>query len=385
MYIKIFIAAIILAAIVGGGMALLPLNSKDSRVVVQDIHPPSPSPSQSLDVQITENLVVGSPHTESKNTDWKIYGNSKYGFKFEYPQGYLLTVEEKSIGTDFIGTISASLTLNGQDVIRLAAVDDIIFPLFQNTLDRKNIDKGVVVGENTFNFTYKDPIAGNVFIAKKYGMIYAVVYGELLTKEIRDKIISTLILIKPTGKKYIKNEFDEHFMETAGPFFGSLTFENTPQWTEYILQIKDDTRFRELEEIMSAITLYTIDVKDPVLCEEKTVYITANLNTNISTSPGWNVKRSDNNNIDGTGWIPLDFNKISGGYTFSHGKIPLDPENSEKYFFAYACDRVAGTFELNARPETEKGNTKAKTDGGFNPLIYEIGSNLNIIPDSIWQ
>ena len=92
-------------------------------------------------------------------------------------------------------------------------------------------------------------------------------------------------------------------------------------------------------------------------------------------------KSTDGNNaVNGTGWIPINFNKTPGGSPLS--KLPLDPLNDAGHYYGYACNPKTDKFELNVKLESDKysplmDNSK---DGGNNNKYYEIGTDLEILP-----
>lgn len=98
--------------------------------------------------------------------------------------------------------------------------------------------------------------------------------------------------------------------------------------------------------------------------------------------------------IDGTGWIPINLDSMTGGSPIS--MFPSDPSNTrasaasstaDDLVYRYACATTPLTFELNAHLEsiafgaTTEAN-KHGTDGGNNSSLYEVGTNLNILPSS---
>ncbi len=99
--------------------------------------------------------------------------------------------------------------------------------------------------------------------------------------------------------------------------------------------------------------------------------------------PGWKyhcvISEGHLRDINGQGWIPLDFFKyvptpLSG--------LPVDPVNSAKQnlYYEYICHQGNG-FELNlSRFESEKFVTQCRMDGGDDPYVYERGMNLNLFP-----
>ncbi len=90
--------------------------------------------------------------------------------------------------------------------------------------------------------------------------------------------------------------------------------------------------------------------------------------------------------VDGTGWLPLDFTKISGGSPIE--SLDKDPLNSGQYYYSFACDPGSQKYELDAKFEEVVAKTESSksfdellgTDGGNNPGLYEVGSDLNLIP-----
>jgi hypothetical protein len=75
-------------------------------------------------------------------------------------------------------------------------------------------------------------------------------------------------------------------------------------------------------------------------------------------------------NIDGTGWIPINFSASS---LVNLQKLPIDPINKPPYYYTYV---VGGSYKLSAKPE--KNYDAAIKDGGNDPLLYEAGSNKNL-------
>ncbi|MGC8776172.1 MAG: LamG domain-containing protein, partial [Minisyncoccia bacterium] len=79
-----------------------------------------------------------------------------------------------------------------------------------------------------------------------------------------------------------------------------------------------------------------------------------------------------------TGWIPIDFTKQSFGKTLS--KLPIDPINqtSTGNYYTYA---TRGSWELTTRFESQKYIlSQPNNDGGIDPALYEVGTNLSISP-----
>jgi len=131
-------------------------------------------------------------------------------------------------------------------------------------------------------------------------------------------------------------------------------------------QVRDATRITNLTTLKSAISLYLADVENPVLCVSGKVYRSIDGGTAA----------------DGTGWLPVNFSKISSGSPL--GQLPIDPVNNSAYLYRYACDPTKKTFEIDAKMESQKyGNGGASdvvnTDRGDNTAAYEVGTDLRIL------
>jgi prepilin-type N-terminal cleavage/methylation domain-containing protein len=82
--------------------------------------------------------------------------------------------------------------------------------------------------------------------------------------------------------------------------------------------------------------------------------------------------------VDGTGWIPINFNSLPQGSPFSN--LPRDPKEGFRY--CYAANGIK--FELNAKMESDYYTSLdkdpiMKKDGGNNDYLYEVGTKLDII------
>ncbi|MCX7589639.1 MAG: hypothetical protein N2Z85_01720, partial [Patescibacteria group bacterium] len=84
--------------------------------------------------------------------------------------------------------------------------------------------------------------------------------------------------------------------------------------------------------------------------------------------------------IDGTGWIPIDFNQLSFGRSLS--KLPIDPINNTSSFYSYVYNPTINKYEINGMFESNKYKLIAQNDGGDSNDLYEIGSNINLIAGS---
>jgi prepilin-type N-terminal cleavage/methylation domain-containing protein len=88
-------------------------------------------------------------------------------------------------------------------------------------------------------------------------------------------------------------------------------------------------------------------------------------------------------NVNGTGWIPINFSNISSGSPL--GALPVDPMNasSSRLYYTYVTNGTQ--FEMTAVMESQKyqaggSNDVISPDGGRLASVYEKGSNLGLEP-----
>ncbi|MFA6354772.1 MAG: hypothetical protein WCX12_03775 [Candidatus Paceibacterota bacterium] len=155
---------------------------------------------------------------------------------------------------------------------------------------------------------------------------------------------------------------------------------------DQLVQSKDTTVFSDLSTLNSAIALYLSDVANPYLCKDKnTIYATSK----ITVPPGWKLgSNAGRDNVDGTGWIPVNFTSISTGAPIAHLPLPPTDKNStstDKEVYIFVCDPQIHTYELNAKIKSEKFASSSEKDGGDDPYSYEVGiaPGLKLIPGSI--
>jgi prepilin-type N-terminal cleavage/methylation domain-containing protein len=152
---------------------------------------------------------------------------------------------------------------------------------------------------------------------------------------------------------------------------------------ELIKKSRDATRLSDLGIIERAIGLIETDNPSASLGNGNTVYISlpdtsvtcANLSLPLLPS-GWGyscVNESSIRNVDGTGWIPVDFTQFSAGSTLS--VLPIDPVNNldNGYYYTFV---TGGSWKLTGIFESKKFSEDMKKDGGPDPSLYELGDDL---------
>jgi hypothetical protein len=78
-------------------------------------------------------------------------------------------------------------------------------------------------------------------------------------------------------------------------------------------------------------------------------------------------------NLDGTGWLPFATANLPVKLT----QLPIDPINTASGGY-YAYLKKNNKYELVSSFESIKYSTKTASDGGSNPLRYEVGPDLSL-------
>jgi prepilin-type N-terminal cleavage/methylation domain-containing protein len=159
---------------------------------------------------------------------------------------------------------------------------------------------------------------------------------------------------------------------------------------ETLSQGSDAQRIADIETLNTAISIYNLKVRG-FRGEENEVYISLpdiaeNCSTHLSVLPalssGWYyhcVTEANLMKIDGTGWLPINLNAMPGGSIMF--RLPVDPVNnaSAGEFYSYAVS--ADGYELAATIVSEKFSNEAQTDNGKSDVMYELGTDTNIVAE----
>lgn len=151
-------------------------------------------------------------------------------------------------------------------------------------------------------------------------------------------------------------------------------------------QARDTTRIEDLGVMRNALALYVSTISSPDLdggtnsCSTLCYVQQGTMAVNCGGRHGAKTTTADaDRTVDGNGWIPVNLTSVPGGAPLS--VLPIDPTNDAAYFYSYACDNTAKTYELNANMESTRyaaGGTDDKEtntkDGGNNDNIYEVGT-----------
>jgi prepilin-type N-terminal cleavage/methylation domain-containing protein len=163
---------------------------------------------------------------------------------------------------------------------------------------------------------------------------------------------------------------------------------------ELLKQARDSTRLSDLATLNSALSFFQVDQYNLPMGASNTVYVSVPdtsptcVNLGLPALPGgWSyacVPTSTLTKVNGTGWVPLNFTLLSMNSPLS--KLPIDPVNatSTGNYYTYT---PGGSWELTTLMESSKqkmggGSDKTSTDGGSYPELYEVGTDLSLLPIS---
>lgn len=83
---------------------------------------------------------------------------------------------------------------------------------------------------------------------------------------------------------------------------------------------------------------------------------------------------SDNRKSDGTGWVKMN---LRTDKSLNTEFLPIDPVNTAYYHYTYCSDH--DNWEIATKLESKQLASKMTDDGGSNPDLYEIGTDLTLI------
>ena len=171
---------------------------------------------------------------------------------------------------------------------------------------------------------------------------------------------------------------------------------------EVLKQARDSTRIAELTSIYKALDLAAVQNSSINLGAANTIYLSLPDNDGtpdcddylVSLPPiisPWQyrcVTESSLKKIDGTGWMPVNFQSLPVAPLSS---LPVDRVNTAASGLYYSYVTSNGTWEINADMESSKyrwggGADVESTDSGNTIVLYEKGSNLGTMPkETNWR
>jgi prepilin-type N-terminal cleavage/methylation domain-containing protein len=158
---------------------------------------------------------------------------------------------------------------------------------------------------------------------------------------------------------------------------------------ELLRQARDSTRLSDLSAVNNSIALFLADVSTSTW--STTVYCT--VGTTAPSGSGTSACTANSSTaVNGSGWVPINFNAISTGSPLPN--LPIDPVNSTTTtacagtpsgcFYVYRPSSTMGKYKLYANMESAKFTTapnnveSSSKDGGNSDTWYEIGSDMTL-------
>lgn len=156
---------------------------------------------------------------------------------------------------------------------------------------------------------------------------------------------------------------------------------------ELLKQARDSNRLSDIATINTSLNLFSADVTGGFMGTSTIIYVSvpdtsptcANLGlpTLATSSYTYNCVTTANlRNTNGTGWIPVNFQRISSNSPIS--QLPIDPINTTTTLNYYTY-MSGGSWKLTAIAlESQKYIAQGNTDGGTAPSSFEMGNNMSL-------
>ena len=155
---------------------------------------------------------------------------------------------------------------------------------------------------------------------------------------------------------------------------------------EMLRQGRDSTRMREIGTLHRSLSMFQVDRPAVSIGDPNRIYIsipdTSDTCANLglpTPPPNWSyrcVTAENLRNINGTGWIPVDFTSMFQGSPLA--SLPIDPVNTvdSGAFYVFVTDGRSWT--LASLLESERHAPSALRDGGTDAARFEAGTNLSL-------
>lgn len=156
---------------------------------------------------------------------------------------------------------------------------------------------------------------------------------------------------------------------------------------ERLRESRDSRRMQELSSLEKTINVLITQNTNLSIGTSSVVYVSIPDDASSTCgslglpalSPGYTYNCVTTANLrkkNSTGWIPIDFS--SSGIAMLP-TLPIDPVNTTSTGLYYTY-MMGGSFELNAKFESQKYDDLMVNDGGDSDLAYERGTDKTIVP-----
>ena len=139
---------------------------------------------------------------------------------------------------------------------------------------------------------------------------------------------------------------------------------------QLMYQSRDSKRIQEVGDVAKAVQLFQLEQTALSLGSSSVVYIS--LPDASSTCGSYSLPTLPNGytyrcaatstyrNVDGTGWVPLNFTTLTGGAPLS--VLPVDPRNTSASSLFYSYVTNGTSYVVRAQPESSKYATLASNN-----------------------
>ncbi len=126
---------------------------------------------------------------------------------------------------------------------------------------------------------------------------------------------------------------------------------------------RDAERIQDLDELDKALQLALAD--DSIILEDTTDCETCN---SFTGSPKAN----------GEGWVKFTVVEKMPGLSNYLPRLPVDPFNVEPLVYTFAADYETQKYKISVPLESPDNANRMRLDGGSDPNLYEVGTNLDL-------
>lgn len=157
---------------------------------------------------------------------------------------------------------------------------------------------------------------------------------------------------------------------------------------ELLSEARDADRISAVKSLYQGLSLLKNSDPEASLGLPKTVYISLSDDAGVacpsytsslpSLPSGWSYRCAPSvslRNVDGTGWLPINFLSVLGGSPLP--VLPIDPQNgiASGRYYMYIPDGTAFAAPLESAKYLRQS---ARRDGGYDLVRYEIGRDLSV-------
>ncbi|MCL4406273.1 MAG: prepilin-type N-terminal cleavage/methylation domain-containing protein [Patescibacteria group bacterium] len=156
---------------------------------------------------------------------------------------------------------------------------------------------------------------------------------------------------------------------------------------ELLKQARDSERLADMKTLSQLFTSYTTQVSE-LYGNPQNIYLSLpDTNPDCSSyslpdlPSGYSyhcVSTANLKKVDGTGWIPVNFNSIPGGSPIA--VLPVDPANNASYYYSFV---EGGSYKLSTEMESATYRPAGDSlvtvkDNGTDVFLYEVGTNMTL-------